>query len=447
VVSRLVLVSDLEQRVTTEMEQEVAEFRRETDGINPATGGPFGQDLAASADRYLLRNEPLEDEAVKIFVDGSFYASSSNAPYNLSEEPSLVNEWTSTAERRWGETDTPAGRARWLVEPIAIDGEVHGHFVVAQFPDDRTARLDRAVQATGVASLAVVAVLGFGAYLAMGRALRPLRAVTETARTIEETDLSRRIPVRGSDEVADLGRTFNAMVERLERAFSNQQTFLSDLGHELRTPLTIVRGQLEVMGSDPAEQRETLAVVTDELDRMSRMAEDLLLLAKAERPDFLRLTEVDVAGMMCDIHHKAAALGARNWVLGEVAPVTIQADPQRLTQALMQLVQNAVQFSEPGDRIELSATTSGDLLSLVVGDTGYGVEPSAQERIFERFAQAGHERAERAGLGLAIVAAIATAHRGTVTVASEPGAGSTFTLVIPMDKRRGGEAREQGAAG
>lgn len=427
------LVRYVEQRVTTEMEQEVAEFRLVTDGVNPATGRPFGEDLAASADRYLLRNEPLEDEAVRVFVDGSYYAGTSDAPYDLINDPELVEEWTSLTERRWGETDTPAGRARWLAEPIAIEGQVRGHFVVVQFPDDRTARLDRAVQATGVASLAVVAVLGVGAYLAMGRALQPLRAVTETARTIEETDLSRRIPVRGSDEVADLGRTFNAMVERLERAFANQQTFLSDLGHELRTPLTIVRGHLEVMGSDPAEQQETLAIVTDELDRISRMAEDLMVLARAERPDFLRLMEVDVAGMMSDVYHKAAALGSRTWVLGEVAPATVRADPQRLTQAMMQLAQNAVQFTESGDRIALSATISGDLLFFAVSDSGGGIETAAQERIFERFTRASPDRADGAGLGLAIVAAIAAAHRGTVTVSSEPGVGSTFILAIPMD--------------
>ena len=154
----------------------------------------------------------------------------------------------------------------------------------------------------------MIAVVGAGGYLAMGRALRPLRAVTETARTIQETDLSRRIEVTGSDEVAVLARTFNAMVERLEQAFAHQQTFLRMVGHELRTPITIVRGHLELMGDDPEERRETVALVTDELDRMSRMVNDLLVLARAEQPDFLRLAEVDVAAMMTDLYAKASAL-------------------------------------------------------------------------------------------------------------------------------------------
>jgi two-component system, OmpR family, sensor kinase len=439
VVVRQVLVNQLEQRITTEMQQELTEFRLLTDGINPATGLHFGMDLAASADTYLLRHQPLDDESLMVFVNGDYYRGSHNAPHDLTDDPALVNGWTSLTEERWGEVDTPAGRARWVAAPVTIGGEVRGHFVVAQFPDERHARLDRAVRMMAAGGLSVVAVLGVGAYLAMGRALRPLRTATDTARAIEETDLSRRIPVRGSDEVADLGRTFNAMVERLERAFAAQQVLLSDIGHELRTPITIVRGHLEVMGHDPAEQRETLDLVTDELDRMNRMVDDLLVLARAERPDFLRLARVDVACMMADTYRKATALGDREWVLGEVEPVTLVADPQRLTQALMQLAQNAVQFTGPGDRIELSANVSNSRLLLAVSDAGPGIEPAAQDRIFERFARAaaGQPRAEGAGLGLAIVAAIAAAHRGKVTVASAPGAGATFTLFIPMDTAEG----------
>jgi signal transduction histidine kinase len=208
-----------------------------------------------------------------------------------------------------------------------------------------------------IACLLVIVVTAAGGYLAMGRALRPLRAVTETARSIQETDLSQRMVVTGSDEVALLARTFNAMVERLESAFATQQALLSDVGHELRTPITIVRGHLELMGDDPAEQRETVALVTDELDRMNRMVDDLLVLARAERPDFLQFAEVDAAAMVGEVYAKATALGERDWQLGPVEPVTLRADRHRLTQAMMQLVQNAVQFTSAGDRIEVSART------------------------------------------------------------------------------------------
>jgi len=234
--------------------------------------------------------------------------------------------------------------------------------------------------------------------------------------------------------VAQLARTFNAMVGRLEEAFATQQAFLSDVGHELRTPITIVRGHLELLGDDPSERRETVALVIDELDRMSRMVNDLLVLARAGRPDFLRPELVDVATMMADVYAKATALGERDWRLGEVDPVSVWADRQRLTQALMQLVQNAAQYTTDGDVIALSARAAGGQLQLAVRDTGAGIEASDRGRIFERFArgQAGRLRADGAGLGLAIVAAIAAAHRGRVTVESEPGEGSTFTLHLPI---------------
>ncbi|MGX7672668.1 sensor histidine kinase [Plantactinospora sp. DSM 117369] len=319
-----------------------------------------------------------------------------------------------------------------------IDGAVRGQVVVLEFGAERRAEIDRAVRLMALACLLVIVVVAAGGYLAMGRALRPLRTVTETARTIEETDLSRRIEVTGTDEVADLAHTFNGMLGRLHRAFAAQQAFVSDAGHELRTPITIVRGHLELMGDDPDERAETVALITDELDRMNRMVNDLLMLARAEQPDFLHPEQVEVAMMLHDVYAKAVALGDRDWRLGELAETAVWADRQRLTQALMQLAQNAVQFTDVGDTIELSARAGtpgqpGRVL-LSVRDTGIGIEPEDRERIFARFARAAHaprRHAEGSGLGLAIVAAIAEAHRGTVAVDSVPGAGSTFTLVLP----------------
>lgn len=434
VVVRQVLLNQLENQVTADLEERAAGFRRLAGGGNPATGEPFGADLAAITDTYLSRHEPRAGESVLGFVAGTFHGGSPDPPYDLSGEPALVARWTSLTSSAYGEvTGTPAGPAQWLAVPVSINGTIEGHLVVAEFTGQRRAEIDRAVRLMGLACLLVLVVVAAGGYLAMGRALRPLRAVTEAARSIEDTDLSRRIGVTGSDEVAHLSRTFNAMVGRLERAFAAQQAFLSDVGHELRTPITIVRGHLELMGDDPAERRETVALVTDELDRMSRMVDDLSMLARAERPDFLQLATVEVPAMMADVYAKAAALGPRDWQLGRVDPATLLADRQRLTQALMQLAQNAVQFTQDGDRIELSARVGPGELRLAVRDAGIGIAPADQERIFDRFGRGepGRARTEGAGLGLAIVAAIAAAHRGTVTVDSEPGAGATFTLAIP----------------
>ncbi len=449
VIIHQVLINELDNRVRSDLLQEVTEFRQLVGGVNPQTGEPFGTDVVAIADTYLARNVPHQGQAVLIFLDGRLHAVSAEAPFDLSTDPELVGRWTTVTSSLWGQTGTPAGDARWLAVPITVDGEVRGQVVVASFIGGQMAEIDRLVRVTATGCLLVIAVVAAGGYFAMGRALRPLRTVTETARRIEQTDdLSRRIEVTGSDEVAHLGRTFNAMLERLERAFAAQQAFLSDVGHELRTPITIVRGHLELMGDDPQERRETVALVMDELDRMSRMVDDLLVLARAERPDFLRPETVAVARLMTDLFVKATALGPRHWRLGEVAQVTVRGDPHRLTQALTQLVQNAVQFTTEGDTIELSATVTDGWLHLSVRDTGVGIDPADQERIFQRFARvgAGAHRRDGTGLGLAIVAAIAAAHRGRVTVDSAPGAGSTFTLVLPMEQPAGPPRQGVGSA-
>ncbi|WP_207913993.1 HAMP domain-containing sensor histidine kinase [Micromonospora sp. KC213] len=434
VVIRQVLLNQLENRITTDMQQEVTEFRRLVGGQDPATGRPFGTNLRAIADTYLLRNEPQDGEAVLIFVDGRFYQGTADAPHDLVTDPTLVARWTALTDSLYGQvSDTPAGSARWLAVPVTIDGAVRGHVVVAEFGAERRAEIDRAVHLIVLVCLLVLVMVAAGGYLAMGRAIRPLRTVTETARQIEETDLSRRIPVSGSDEVADLARTFNAMVGRLDRAFAAQRAFLSDAGHELRTPITIVRGHLELMGEDPAERADTVALVVDELDRMKRLVDDLLMLAKAEQPDFLQPGRVEIAELVHDVYVKAVALGDRQWRLGRVEEVVVWGDRQRLTQALTQLCQNAVQFTGPGDVIELSSTAAHGRVVISVRDTGAGVAPEDRQRIFERFVRTEHgrQRAEGAGLGLAIVAAIAHAHHGAVAVESIPGAGSTFSLALP----------------
>ena len=166
-------------------------------------------------------------------------------------------------------------------------------------------------------------------WLAAGRALAPLKALSNTARSINDTDLSRRIAVRGNDEIAELGTTFNEMLDRLDYAFTSQRAFMADVSHELRTPITIIRGHLETLGDDPEERREAMAVVADELDRMSRLVDDLLVLARASRPDFLRVEPLDLDLLTHDLFAKARQLGPRDWGLDEIGVGLIHADPQR----------------------------------------------------------------------------------------------------------------------
>jgi signal transduction histidine kinase len=287
--------------------------------------------------------------------------------------------------------------------------------------------------AAGV-SIGVLILASLFAWAVAGRVLAPLRVLRDTARSISESDLTRRIPVEGDDELADLARTFNEMLDRLEQAFASQKAFISDAGHELRTPITIIRGHLDVMGDDPRERRETLELVGDELDRMGRLVNDLLLLAKASRPDFLEPETLDLDDLTRELFAKASALARRDWRLAAVGSGRIVADRQRLTQALMNLSQNAVAHTHEGDAVELGSELDGGSVRMWVRDTGPGVPEHEQSRIFERFVRLnGGPHAEGAGLGLAITRAVAEAHGGRVELDSRPGAGARFTVIIPTE--------------
>ena len=295
----------------------------------------------------------------------------------------------------------------------------------------------RTATLTSVGVLLLASVIAF---LVAGRVLRPLRDLRDGARSISETDLSRRIPAEGEDEIADLARTFNSMLDRLQQAFASQRDFISDAGHELRTPITIIRGHLELMGDDPVERRETVALVTDELERMSRFVDDLLLLAKAQRPDFLQLEPLDLDDLARELSVKAQALAPRDWQLeASRAHGRLVADRQRLTQAVMNLATNATRHTEPDETIEIGAELNGSEARLWVRDSGTGIAPADRERIFDRFTQAesGRRDPDGAGLGLAIVRAIAEAHGGRVQMETIEGTGSKFTLIIPDEERAG----------
>jgi signal transduction histidine kinase len=225
------------------------------------------------------------------------------------------------------------------------------------------------------------------------------------------------------------------MLDRLERAFASQRRFADDAGHELKTPLTIVRGHLELLEGDPEERRATVALVIDELDRMGRIVDDLLLLARHEEPDFLDLGTVDVGVLTDELLAKATALGPYEWQLESRGAGVIVADRQRLTQAMMQLAQNAARHGLGSGRIMLGSSVEGAWARFWVSDEGPGIPVEEQDLIFERFRRGSRpRRTEGAGLGLAIVKAIVEAHRGQVELASAPALGTRVTIVVPVDQ-------------
>lgn len=434
---RQTLFARLEKRIHKSLIQEVEEFRQLVrEGKDPKTGKSFGNDVDALFKLFLSRNIPADDEFLLTILDGHLDRSSPRAlPPALSRDSNIVKQWAQLKQPTQGEVFTPEATMLYKAEPVIVEGEVRGVFVVVHWLSGEREEVDDAVVVMIQVGIFVLVVASTLAWFTAGRVLAPLSQLTATARDISESDLTRRIPVQGVDEIAELSATFNEMLDRLETAFASQRNFIDDVGHELRTPITIIRGYLELLGQDIPQQQETIQLVTDELARMNRFVDDLLLLAKAEQPDFLNLELVDIALLTEEIFAKAKALGDRNWRLESQGKGRIVADRQRVTQAIVNLAQNATQHTKEGDEIGLGSTLIQGKVHFWVRDTGAGISPADQKRIFERFARAyaSRRRPEGMGLGLAIVRAIAEAHGGSIELVSKPGLGSTFTLILPPE--------------
>ncbi|WP_157683193.1 sensor histidine kinase [Microlunatus soli] len=434
------------------LDQEVEEFRTNTHKVtaDPRTGQPI-KDLNDVLSYAIRTTYPNDDEAVLALIDGTvtWVPSSDNPQFqeSVQRDRQFVAQ---AASVRPGDSpgvyraSTAAHRdLAYISVPVQVSGSRQlGHYITAVDMRQTFAAVNRNYLAFAGVSLVSLLLIGAVGYLVAGQLLAPLRSLRSTARRITETDLGDRIPddqLSSRDEVAELGRTMNAMLDRLAYAFDSQRSFLDDVGHELRTPVTIVRGHLELMDADdPADVRETRALSLDELDRMQRLVDDLLLLAKSRRPDFVRPGQVALADLLVSVLDKVTPLNDRDWGIDASSDAVVTLDQQRITQALLQLVSNALRFTEAGSVIALGARIEADQLRLWVRDEGTGIAPEEQKLIFERHQRstAGEKHPHGVGLGLAIVSAIAEAHNGRVELQSRPGVGSTFSLIIPQRPSR-----------
>jgi signal transduction histidine kinase len=398
-------------------------------GEDPKTGRPFNGNLELIFSAYLARERAPDDGFLATFIDGE-----ANKAEPDEGVPSQLLALASIKEPESDRISIGNGELQYVAVPVTGDGR-EGVLVAAESLSDERDQVESAVTLAIAVSIVVTLLASLFIWLAAGRAVQPLRALARTTRSITESDLSDRVAVRGGDEIAELGRTFNGMLDRLEVAFRDQKGFLADVGHELRTPITVIRGHLETLGDDPVERAEAREVINDELERMSRLVDDLLLLARSDRADFLRPEPLDLDLLTLDLVAKARTLGVRRWIVDRADVALMRADPHRLTSAMMNLAQNAIKHTRGDDIIAIGSSADGGLVRIWVRDEGEGIELHEQERIFERFASGGSAagHGHGAGLGLAIVKAIAEAHGGWVELESELGAGSTFTVVIPAD--------------
>jgi len=331
--------------------------------------------------------------------------------------------------------DTPF---RIYSTPISIEEQTVGAVQVGQsvkFIDETLRQAFFILTGGTIASLIVAALVG--AFLAF-QALHPIEQINQAAmQIVRGQDLKQRLPAPdNNDEIGRLTVTINGMLERLDNFFQAQVRLSADVSHELRTPLTAIRGNVDLLrrgaANDPVELNEALAIIDSELDRMSRIVADLLLLSQADAGLSLRMQMVELDTIVLEVYRQARVIAnGVNIQLGHEDQAVIRGDGDRLKQILTNLVVNAIKHTPPGGYVTISLYREEEWIRIIVADTGRGISSTALPHIFERFYRGENNKEKGMGLGLSIAQWIAQAHHGKITVVSTPNLGSEFTLWLP----------------
>jgi two-component system, OmpR family, sensor kinase len=391
--------------------------------------------LERAARRYLQLNPATESYWTIIRTEGRPTLASSNGPDVL--EPLFGED--RLPEGTLGRRETipsEVGDIRSSSAPILLgDEQVGSYQIVAPLAPARA----EALTAAGLVAAAAGVSLLIGAALlttALWRSLSPLGGLAAAARSTELRRLDGRVEIPTSDdEVGLLAHEFNSMLDRLERASASQTEFMASISHELRTPITIARGHLEVLRTldrgDPVAVAETAEVVEDELRRMGRLVEDLMAIARSDMEGFVRPREIELVAFFEDLELKVAGLEVGPVRLRPPPPVVVGADPDRLAQAVLNLVANAGVHTPPGTRVDIAAELAPGEIVLTVVDDGPGIPTSIRDEVFAPFVRAS-DVPSSTGLGLAVVRAVVEAHGGYVELDTGPD-GTRFELHLPHD--------------
>ena len=426
----LLVRGHLARELDHELEETVHSFRN-----GPATHMASPSDLPALS-REWLRVKPFHgDQVVAVrTADGAVLSTSSELDLRqLADGSALLG----ADESKWWDVPGPNGPVRALTTPILWEGRQIGTIVVAASEEQIRSELSALLAGVGLASvvgMALAAGLGFGA---VRRTLRPLRRIAEEVRTVENSGYpSWRVTQDGPmDEVGSLAAAFNRMLEKLQATFDNQRRFLADASHELRTPLTVARGQLELLDgvlSNP-EHRRSLGLAVEELDRMRRIVEDLLLLARLDEGVPMSRESVEVELVLREAALRAMLLAGRDIAVHCDPDLFALADPEGLLRVVTNLVTNAVQHTSQDAAVSLAARRRADRLVIEVCDSGPGISPHDLPHVFDRMYRGSDSRSSSpggAGLGLPIATSLIQAMEGTIHLESGP-RGTTFTIDLP----------------
>lgn len=345
----------------------------------------------------------------------------------------------------------------FLLAPVTFAGTDIGYLVLGS-PVDPSGELSRLLLTLFLGSIGTLAIALLGGFWLADRAMRPVKTITQTARRIGETDLSRRLNLGRHDELGQLADTFDEMLTRLQAAFERQRRFTADASHELRTPLTIINLETSRALSNKHTSKDylhALKVIHNENEFMTRLVNNLLTLSRMDAGQTaLHMNPLDLSDIALDVTERLTPLAARSGVslsAGELPEVQINGDQQYLTQMITNLVENAIKYSRTSPEAEVcletgcSQDSTPPMAFVRVSDNGPGIPPEHLPHLFERFYQADSARTKRAdlptasadgssgtGLGLSIVDWVARAHGGAVRAESELGRGSSFEVRLPL---------------
>ena len=421
------------------IDQQMADDVREY--LQGAAARPAGQSLSDFTSAYLAQFPGLlEGSHLVVELAGTSATASPNSVAILQDARLGAVLAAPPAVPVTQELEIASRQYRLLASPILLGGGSAGTVVALHSLARMQGEVQNMLLLTGGEALAAVLLAVFSTWLVLRRVVRVVAEVADTAEAITTLGPDRRLEERRpDDEIGRLVRTFNGMLDRLDRASQAQRRLLSDVSHQMRTPLTVMRGHLEVARrtgvSDQAETLATIDLVLDELDHTSALVDRLLILGRSLEPDFIQSEPVELRAFLADLHAAVQPLSPRQWVLGAVPDVVVLVDREKLRGALLNLVDNAIKATKPGDTIALGAAAGpGGTIVISVADTGKGIPVELHERIFGRFERGVRADERGAGLGLAIVKAVAEAHGGDVGLDSAAGAGCTIRITLPAGR-------------
>ena len=331
---------------------------------------------------------------------------------------------------------------RLYVVPLNVNSQRRVAMAIGRVPNDILNMLGIFRIVILNSSVLLLVLAGVGGWFLAGRTLKPVERITDIARGIGESDLSRRIDVESDDELGRLASTLNGMIARLEEAFIKQRQFVADASHELRTPLAVIQAESSLVLEKPRDQeqyRRSLELVSQEVSYMSEVVSKLLLLARSDAgSEQLNIQDVDVAALLAELGQDLEALAQEKDLtlsFGPMDGLTVRGDRVRLRQLFMNILDNALRYTPGGGTIAGSVVRRDGQAVVSVTDTGIGIPEEHLPFIFDRFYRVDKARTNReggTGLGLSIATSIARMHGGTIEVESAVGTGTTFRILLPL---------------